>query len=86
MKLLGKNYLWSSCSKQAKGFNHIHFKSAKTGTKTSFGTKEDIAYIEDRDFWTTMEVRKIGQNVWYFINMHTKRCKILHWFQIQRQN
>ena len=31
-------------------------------------TKEDIAYIyiEDRDLWTTKEVRQIEQIVWHF--------------------
>ena len=28
-------------------------------------SKEDIAYIEDRNLWTTKEVREIGHSAWH---------------------
>ena len=31
-----------------------------------FGTKEDMAYIEDLDLWTMKEVRQIGHSAWLF--------------------
>ena len=29
-------------------------------------SKEDKAYVEDHDLWTTKEVRQIGHSVWHF--------------------
>ena len=29
-------------------------------------SKEDKAYIEDRDLWTMKEVRQIGHSAWHF--------------------